>query len=320
MINQEIGIDLGSNTTRIYVNNDDRIIIFKTVLAYDVGNNEIISLGDDSERIPHNITLKRPIKRGRIEDIELTVEMLKKALRDGKLRKTITNPNVLLSYDIDLSEVEKKALIDSVRELGVKNIYMKESIKLSALGIGMDISKQEGNMIIDMGYEVTRIGIILLDDIVEYKSISFGGNSFNEDIVNYLRKRYKVLVGETSSESIKRDLYKDKIIVEGRNVITNLPEKIEIDTREIIKLFNDRIDKLVGDIKSVLENINPEIFKDISNKGLVLTGGGSMISCLREELSKKLNMPVLEVVNPDTSVIDGIRRVIDEGINKGIKI
>lgn len=324
MITKEIGIDLGSNNTRIYIKNDNKIIKFNTLVAIDRNQNEIFCIGEEaskySEKEPENIVLKRPIKKGKIDNVELVVEMIREVLKKNKVKNSVVNPNILISYDRDLTEVEKNALIEVMNELGTKNIYVMDIIKLIAFGISMDISRSEGNMIIDMGYETTRIGIVSSNNIVNYKTVDVGGNSFNNSIIDHLKNKYKTLIGNSNAENIKMRINDKKILIEGRNQVTGSPSKIEVTSEELKECMKKIVIKLTNEIKSMLEFASPEIFKDISNKGIVITGGGSKLHFLREMMENELNIPVLEVINSEDAVINGIKYVLDYDIDKSTKI
>lgn len=324
MITKEIGIDLGSSNTRIYIKSDNKIIKFKSLLAIDRNQNEILCIGEEaskySEKEPENIILKRPIKKGKIDNVELVVEMIREVLKKNKVKNSVVNPNILISYDRDLTEVEKNALIEVMNELGTKNIYVMDIIKLIAFGISMDISRSEGNMIIDIGYETTRMGIVSSNNIVNYKTVDVGGNSFNNSIIDYLKVKYKTLIGNSNAENIKMRINDKKILIEGRNQVTGSPSKIEVTSEELKECMKKIVIKLTNEIKSMLEFASPEIFKDISNKGIVITGGGSKLHFLREMMENELNIPVLEVINSEDAIINGIKYVLDYNIDKSTKI
>lgn len=324
MITKEIGIDLGSNNTRIYIKNENKIIKFKSLLAIDRNQNEITCIGEEaskySEKEPENIILKRPIKKGKIDNVELVVEMIREVLKKNKVKNSVVNPNILISYDRDLTEVEKNALIEVMNELGTKNIYVMDNIILITYGISMDISRSEGNMIIDIGYETTRMGIVSSNNIVNYKTVDVGGNSFNNSIIDHLKNKYKTLIGNSNAENIKMRINDKKIVIEGRNQVTGSPSKIEVTSEELKECMKKIVIKLTNEIKSMLEFASPEIFKDISNKGIVITGGGSKLHFLREMMENELNIPVLEVINSEDAIINGIKYVLDYNIDKSTKI
>ncbi len=324
MLKNNIGISIGTDTTYIYIQKDDKIISFETIVAIDSSINEIIEVGKNaiilSEKGPKNIYLKRPIKEGKIEDIELVQKMLNIIFKKYKIRSIIANPNVLISYDNHLNEVEKNAIVDVIREIGVNNIYTIDSLKSIALGIGMDITKPVGNMIIDIGYELTRIGVISMNSIIEYRYVNIGSNSFNNNIIDYLRKKYKLLISYNEVEELKTNIEKNNLILKGKNIITGLPKSITINNNEIMNSLNNNINKIIEEVKLVLEQVSPEIFSDISNKGIVITGGGSMLSGLREKIEKEIMIPILETTNARENVIKGIKKIINTDISQANKI
>lgn len=315
MVKNNIGIDLGSDNIWIYLQKENKIINSKPVVAIDLFMNEIVAYGKEAdslnEKEPKNIVLKRPIKRGKIEDIELTIDMLKLILKDKKTKRRMINPDILVSYENSLTSVEKEALIEVMKELGAKDIYLIESLKLIASGIGMNIEKNRGKMIIDIGYETTRVGVLSLNNTIEYKLIEIGSNNFNIEIIDFLKTKHEMLIGNKTSEMIKNSLNKEEIIINGKNIITSLPKEITIKSKEIQECIRKSINVLIKEIKVVLESITPEILSDIKESGIVITGGGSILYGLREILEEKLNIPVLEVNNPLTCVIDGIKNVLD---------
>lgn len=324
MIKNNIGIDLGSDNIRIYLQKENKIINSKPIVAIDVFMNEIVAYGKEAnlinEKEPENLILKKPIKKGKIEDVELMTELLKLILRDNTIKKRIINPNILVSYEKSLNSVEKEALIDVLRQLGVKNIYMMESIKLIAIGIGMNIEKNKGKMIIDIGYETTKIGVLSLNNIIEYKTIEIGSNSYNQDIINFLKTNHEILISNKMAENIKNSLKENKITVSGKNILTSLPKDITINSEELKDSIQKSISIIVDEIKKVLESVTPEILNDIKETGIVITGGGSILEGLRESLEKKLSIPVLETNNPLTCVIDGIKDILNTDITKATKI
>ena len=324
MIKNNIGIDLGSDNIRIYLQKENKIINSKPIVAIDVFMNEIVAYGKEAnlinEKEPENLILKKPIKKGKIEDVELMTELLKLILRDNTIKKRIINPNILVSYEKSLNSVEKEALIDVLRQLGVKNIYMMESIKLIAIGIGMNIEKNKGKMIIDIGYETTKIGVLSLNNIIEYKTIEIGSNSYNQDIINFLKTNHEILISNKMAENIKNSLKENKITVSGKNILTSLPKDIIINSEELKDSIQKSISIIVDEIKKVLESVTPEILNDIKETGIVITGGGSILEGLRESLEKKLSIPVLETNNPLTCVIDGIKDILNTDITKATKI
>lgn len=324
MITKNIGISLGSDNTYIYVQKENKIINFKTILAIDISINEIVEVGEKaiilSEKGPSNIILKRPIKKGKIEDIDLTQRMLMKVFKEHNIKNSITNPNVLLAYDNNYNEVEKSAFIETISGLGVKNIFTMDSTKLIAIGIGINTSKAEGNMIVDIGYELTKIGVLSLNNVIEYKYIDIGSNTFDNDISDFLRKKYKITISNNQIEKLKQNINKDNISIKGKNIITGLPKSLTIDKDEVLSCLKNSIINIIEEIKNLLGKISPEIFNDISNKGIVITGGGSMLKGLREKIEEELHIPILETVTPQENIIKGIKEVIDNDITQANKI
>lgn len=324
MIKKDIGISLGSDNTYIYFQKENRIIKFKTVVSIDTSISEIVEIGEKailmSEKCPSNIIIKRPIKKGKVEDIELTQELLRKVLKEERIKSNITNPNVLLSIDNNLNEVEKRAIIETINELRFKNLYTMDSLKLIALGIGMDISKPEANMIIDIGYETTKIGVLSMNNIINYKCIYIGSNNFDHDIINYLRKKYKLLISNKQAEEIKENENNENNVIKGKNIITGKPKSITITREDILISIDKTINNIIEELKLMIENLSADVFNDISKKGIVITGGGSLLIGLREKLEEELGICILETLTPEENIINGIKYVLDNNISLANKI
>lgn len=324
MINNKIGIDLGSENIHLYVEKEDKFINNKTIIAIDKNTNEIVSSGEEAneltEKEPENIILKKPIQKGKIVDMELTIEMLNCLLKQEKLKKRIINPSILISYDRKLNEVEKNILVDTIKNFGCKNLYLMDSITLACIGIGIETKNNIANMIIDIGYETTKIGIVSSSSIIEYNSINLGGNTFNEKIIEYIREKYKVLVGITTIEKLKKKINEEDIEIGGRDLIKGLPTNIKICNKDINRCIYKVANILINEIKKMLEKVSPEIVNDISERGIIITGGGSLLKGLRKIIEEKINIPVLITKNPENNIIKGIKEVFKTNMKRVNKI
>ncbi|MBP3799807.1 MAG: rod shape-determining protein, partial [Bacilli bacterium] len=177
-----------------------------------------------------------------------------------------------------------------------------------------------GNMIVDIGYELTKIGVLSLNNVIEYKYIDIGSNTFDNDISDFLRKKYKITISNNQIEKLKQNINNDNINIKGKNIITGLPKSLTIDKDEVLSCLKNSIINIIEEIKNLLGKISPEIFNDISNKGIVITGGGSMLKGLREKIEEELHIPILETVTPQENIIKGIKEVIDNDITQANKI
>lgn len=314
MKQKNIVIDLGTSNIRISVSNEDAIVTESNIVAIDIEENRIVEVGKNVNNIlgkePKNIKIIYPIKNGIVTDSEVLEILLKELIRKVYSKKVLFRPNILINYPSNITEVEKEAIITVLEKLGAKKIYLKESILLAAMGAGIKISKPSGNMIIDIGHGTTDIGVISLNNIVASKSINIAGNQFNKDIIQYIKENYQVTIGEITASKIKTNFgvlsnnNKDMEIT-GINIITSVPKTIKVNQLDIKKALNSSTEKIISEIKSILESTKPELLNDILSKGIVLTGGSSQMDGIRELLQEELGIKVLQAQNPNFSVIEG---------------
>lgn len=314
MKQKNIVIDLGTSNIRISVSNEDAIVTESNIVAIDIEENRIVEVGKNVNNIlgkePKNIKIIYPIKNGIVTDSEVLEILLKELIKKVYSKKVLFRPNILINYPSNITEVEKEAIITVLEKLGAKKIYLKESILLAAMGAGIKISKPSGNMIIDIGHGTTDIGVISLNNIVASKSINIAGNQFNKDIIQYIKENYQVTIGEITASKIKTNFgvlsnnNKD-IEITGINIITSVPKTIKVNQLDIKKALNSSTEKIISEIKSILESTKPELLNDILSKGIVLTGGSSQMDGIRELLQEELGIKVLQAQNPNFSVIEG---------------
>lgn len=314
MKQKNIVIDLGTSNIRISVSNEDAIVTESNIVAIDIEENRIVEVGKNVNNIlgkePKNIKIIYPIKNGIVTDSEVLEILLKELIRKVYSKKVLFRPNILINYPSNITEVEKEAIITVLEKLGAKKIYLKESILLAAMGTGIKISKPSGNMIIDIGHGTTDIGVISLNNIVASKSINIAGNQFNKDIIQYIKENYQVTIGEITASKIKTNFgvlsnnNKDMEIT-GIDIITSVPKTIKVNQLDIKKALNSSTEKIISEIKSILESTKPELLNDILSKGIVLTGGSSQMDGIRELLQEELGIKVLQAQNPNFSVIEG---------------
>lgn len=322
---KRLGIDLGSDSILIYSEKDGLIVNDASVIAIDNETKNIIAVGKKASdmvgRTPGKIKAIRPIKNSIIDDFSLTEGLLSNLLKEANYTSSLTRPIIVLTFPSNITKVEKNAIKELGETLGAKKIILEEKTKIAALGIGMEIEKPQANMIVDIGAGTTEIAIISLNDIVVSTSIKTAGKAFNENIKKYIKIKYKLLIGEKTAEKIKREIgciYKidkdEKIEVKGRNLITGLPNSIELSSREVKEAIKDSVDIIVKNIKGILETTPPELSADIVDKGLVLTGGSSLLKGIADLLEDQLSIPVLIANDPITSIAEGFKKYFE--INK----
>ena len=269
-------------------------------------------------RTPGKVKAIKPMKDGVIADFELTEAMLNHFIRKVKARNIFIKPRILICCPANVTGVEKNAIKEAAERTGAKKVFIEEEPKVAAVGVGLDISKPSGCMIIDIGGGTTDIAVLSLGSIVTSTSIKVAGNTFDNEIIKYIKDNYKLLIGERTAEDIKKEIgsvgktkKKQKMEVKGRSMVNGLPETITITSEEIDNALNDSVYKIIGAIKTVLENTPPELSADIINKGRVVTGGGAMIEGLDELLKRELNVPIFIAESPLTCVASGTGKMLE---------
>lgn len=323
MNNNDFGIDLGTSNIRINTKTKGLLINEPSIIALDKDTNKVIAIGKEAYKIlgknPKNITIIKPIKNGVISDMNAAEILLEELIKRLKINNLFIKPQVLICYPSSSTELEKNIIKELVERTGARKVYISEKTKIAALGIGLDINKPTANMIVDIGGGTTDISIISMNEIVVSKTINIAGNKFNEDIINFIKKKYKLLIGEKTTEEIKKkylNIYNSdnnvKFKITGKNLITGLPSTIEISQTEIKESIYKSINEIIISIISVLEESPPEISADIVEKGIVLTGGSSQICGLIELLKERLKIPVFIAESPLTSVAEGSKIMLEE--------
>lgn len=310
-----IGIDLGTTNIRIYKRKKGIILKEPSVVALNKETNEPVAFGYDAKimfgRTPDKIEIIRPIQKGVIADFEMAEQLLSYCIEKAKVRNIFLKSKMIIGCPLRITKVEENAVREATDKLGSREVYLVDAVKAAALGAGVDISRPDGNMVIDMGGGVTDIAIISLGSIIKGITIDITGELFDKRIVSYIKKKYKLLIGEKTAEEIKIEassLFGEEITseVRGRDLITNLPHTIEITSNDITDALQEDIYDLIEIIKEILSDIHPEIASDIARKGIILTGGCSSLRGLAELLSFELDIPVKVVNNSVNAVVEGL--------------
>ena len=322
MLAKDIGIDLGTANVLIYVKGRGIVLNEPSIVAVDTENKNVIAVGIEAKemlgRTPGKIKAIRPLKDGVIADFELTEIMLNAFIKKIKARNLFSRPRILICCPTNITQVEKNAIKEAAERTGAKKVYIEEEPKVAAIGVGMDISKPTANMVLDIGGGTTDIAVLSLNGIVSSASVKVAGNAIDNDIIKYIREKYKLLIGEKTAEEIKIDFAnvykpnkKEKKEIKGRDLITGLPKAIEITQDETKEATKESINKIIKTIKNVLEQTPPELSADIVEKGLILTGGGALLTGLIELLEEELTIPVLIAETPLTCVAEGTGILLD---------
>lgn len=300
---RDIGIDLGTSSVLIYRRGKGIVLREPSVVAIDTRGGKILAVGSEASRMlgrtPGNIVALRPLQDGVISDYELTEKMLRYFLRKVIPRGLGRKPRVVVCVPSGVTEVEKRAVIDASYEAGARRTYIIEEPIAAAIGAGMDISKPYGNMVVDIGGGTTDIAVISLGGAVVTDSIKVAGDMFDEAIIRYMRKKYNLLIGDRTAEEMKIKIgsaypRKEELVMEvtGRNLISGLPKTIPVSSNEMAEALQEPLETIAYSIHSVLEKTPPELSSDISENGITMTGGGSLLYGLDKLLEENLKIRV----------------------------
>lgn len=313
---RDIGIDLGTANVLVYVKGEGIVLNEPTVVAIDADTKQVLATGSKANemlgRTPGKVKAIKPLKDGVIADFEYTEAMLNDFITRVKGKGIFSKPRILICCPSNITSVEKNAIREAAERIGARKVFIEEEPKVAAVGAGMDIAKPTGNMVIDIGGGTTDIAILSLGGIVNSSSIKVAGNSFDNTIIDYVKNKYKLLIGERTAEEIKLNIgnvYKGdkdkKMTIKGRDLSTGLPSMIEISEKEIEESIRPLANEMVKEVKSVLEKTPPELSADIIEKGIVLTGGGALLKGFPELFEDELKVPIFIAESPLTCVAEG---------------
>lgn len=322
MFNKDIGIDLGTANVLIYVKGQGIVLNEPSVVAIDSETKKPLAVGLEAHqmlgRTPGKVKAIKPMKDGVIADFEVTEIMLNYFIKKINARSIFSRPRILICCPANITQVEKNAIKEAAERTGARRVFLEEEPKVAAIGAGMDISKPSGNMVVDIGGGTTDIAILSLGGIVNSASIKIAGNTFDNDILRYIKDKYKLLIGERTAEDIKISIgtvfkgnKKEKMEVRGRDLVTGLPHGITITSEEVEESLRDSIYEIIKVAKTVLEQTPPELSADIIDKGIVVTGGGAMIDGFDKLLAHELKVPVYVAESPLTCVAEGAGILLD---------
>ena len=313
---KDIGIDLGTANILIYVKGQGIVLNEPSVVAVDTETKNVLAIGKQASemlgRTPGKIKAIKPLKDGVIADFEYTEIMLTYFIKKIKGRGILARPRILICCPSNITSVEKNAIREVAERLGARKVFVEEEPKVAAIGAGMDISKPTGNMVIDIGGGTTDIAVLSLGGIVTSQSLRIAGNSFDTAIIEYVKNTHDLLIGDRTAEEIKFNLgavsngnKSEKMTIKGRNLKEGLPSTIEITEKEIEEALKPLAMEIVKKTKNVLEKIPPELSADIYDKGIVLTGGGSLIKGISDLFEEELKVPIYISESPLTCVAEG---------------
>lgn len=317
MFAKTLGIDLGTTKTRVFVPKRGIVIDEPSVVALDINNNAVMAIGKEAEemlgRAPDSIQLHHPIHDGVIADFYATESMLKYYINQAVGRLRLVKPDVMVSIPSGATSTERKAVIDATMSGGARTAYIIIEPVAAALGAQIPITNALGNMVINIGGGTTEIAVISLGGVVSKASVRVGGDKIDAAIVEYMRRKYGLSIGERTAEEIKQTIgsatsaKKDNNMnVKGRDISGGMPKSISVSGREITPIIQDVLEKIVLSIRTVLERTPPELVSDIIDRGILLNGGGAKLTNLDKLFSKVFNVPVVVVDNPENCVINGV--------------
>ncbi|MCA1320243.1 rod shape-determining protein [Sutcliffiella sp. NPDC057660] len=322
MFARDIGIDLGTANVLIHVKGKGIVLNEPSVVALDTNTGKVLAVGEEARkmvgRTPGNIVAMRPLKDGVIADFEVTEAMLKHFIKKLNVKGFLSKPRILICCPTNITSVEQKAIREAAEKSGGKKVYLEEEPKVAAIGAGMDIFQPSGNMVVDIGGGTTDVAVLSMGDIVTASSIKMAGDKFDAEILQYIKKKYKLLIGERTAENIKISIAtvfpgsrSEKIDIRGRDMVSGLPQTITVSSEEIEEALRESVQVIVQAAKSVLERTPPELSSDIIDRGVILTGGGALLHGMDQLLAEELKVPVLVAEHPMDCVAIGTGIMLD---------
>ncbi len=323
LFSSDIGIDLGTANTLVYVKDRGIVLREPSVVAIQAGTNRVLAVGDEAKRMlgrtPVSIVAIRPLKAGVIADFEITEAMLRYFIRKVHGRRTWVRPRVIVAVPSGITEVEKRAVKDSATRAGAREVYLIEEPMAAAIGVGLPVQEPAGNMIVDVGGGTTEVAMISLAGIVFSRSVRVGGDEMDEAIVQYMKRVYNLMIGERTAEEIKIRIgsayaleEEMSLEVKGRDLITGLPKTLTITSQEIREALQEPVTTIVETVRTALERCPPELAADLVDRGIVMAGGGSLLRGIDKLLAEQTGLPVHRADDPMSAVAEGTGVVLNE--------
>lgn len=321
---QDLGIDLGTANTLVYLKGKGIVLREPTVVAKNVESGDIEAVGNDAKkmigRTPGNIQVIRPMQNGVIADYETTSIMMKHYINQAMKKRSFfaRKPNVMVCVPTGITMVEERAVLDATKQAGAKEAYSISEPFAAAIGAGLPVWEPTGSMIVDIGGGTTEVAVISMGGVVTSESIRIAGDNMDEAIIQYIRKKYNLMIGERSAESIKLDIgtagiveTDEKLDIRGRDLLTGLPNTITISAKEIAASLHETVEEIINVVKNTLEKTPPELAADIMERGIVLSGGGALLKNIDQVISDATQIPVFVTEDPLDSVAIGTGKSLD---------
>ena len=323
LFSRDLAIDLGTANTLVYVRGKGIVVNEPSIVAINKTTNDVEAVGKDAKemigRTPGNIVAIRPMKDGVIADFKYTERMLSYFIQKAHNRKMLVHPRIVIGVPSEITPVENRAVMDSAYRAHASEVYLVEQAMVAAIGAGLPITEPSGNMVVDIGGGTTDVAVISMSGIVYSRSVRVAGNEMDEAIINYLKRKYNLLTGERTAERVKIEVGSacklDKPIsmeIKGRNLIEGVPRTVTVDDSEIREALKDCVDTIMNAIRVALERTPPELSADISDRGIVLTGGGALLRNLDVRIREETGVPVSIAEDPLASVVLGTGRMLGD--------
>jgi len=325
MFSNDLGIDLGTASTLVYAKGRGIVCNEPSVVAIDKATRKVLAVGAEAKRMlgrtPGDIVAIRPMKDGVIADFDATEQMLRYFIQKVHNRKTFLRPRIIIGVPSGITQVEQRAVRDSAEQAGAREVYLIEEPMAAAIGAGLPITEPSGNMVVDIGGGTTDVAVISLAGIVYSKTVKTGGDKMDEAIINYIKRKYNLLIGERTAEHIKISIgsaYKlideesKTMEVRGRDLVSGIPKTLIIDDDEVREALMEQVLIIVNTIKVTLENTPPELAADIIEKGIVLAGGGALLTGIDVLIREETALPIVIAEDPLSAVVMGTGKALDE--------
>ena len=323
MFSNDLAIDLGTANTLVNAKGRGLISSETTVVAVDTVKHRVRAVGKEAKsmlgRTPGSITAVRPLRDGVIADFEIAEAMLRYFIQKAHNRSTLLRPRIVISVPSGITEVEKRAVRESALSASAREVYLIEEPMAAAIGAGLPITEPSGNMIIDIGGGTTEVAIISLSGIVYANSVRVGGDKMDDAILNYVKRKYNLLIGERTAERIKIEIgsayptdEQRSLIVKGRDLVAGVPKTLELHSEDVREAIQEPVNAIVEATKIALERTPPELAADIADKGIVLSGGGALLANLDILLREETGLPIMLAEDPFTAVVMGCGRCLDD--------
>ena len=323
LFSNDLAIDLGTANTLVYTRGKGIVVFEPSMIAVNQMTGRIEAVGKEAKemlgRTPGNIIVIRPMKDGAIADFEHTEKMLNHFIKKAHNRSLGVRPRIVISVPSGITQVEKRAVKDSAYRAKASEVYLVEQAMMAALGAGLPVTEPTGNMVVDIGGGTTDVAVISMAGIVYSRSVRIGGNKMDEDIVQYIKRKYNLLVGERTAEEIKINIgsafpLEEELSMEikGRDLVEGIPKTLVISDEEIREALSETVTEIIEAVRMALEQTPPELSADIMDKGIVLTGGGSLVTNLDKRLREKTGLPVSVADDPLASVVLGTGKMLTD--------